>query len=67
MNGDRIDDLVLKIAKIFALRSDAARSIWIVPLRHQLARLLVPLHLKCNFFRAQLLIISQRQSGHVIL
>ena len=50
VNGYRINDLLLEIAKVFALRRDAARSVWIVPPRHQLARLLVSLHLKRNFF-----------------
>jgi hypothetical protein len=67
VNGNRINYLLLKIAKVFALCGDTARSVWIVPPCHHLARLFVSLDLKCNFFHFPGLDYSQRQSRHVIL
>jgi iron donor protein CyaY len=50
VNGYSLRNLLLQIAKVLPLRSDATRSGRIVPPRDELARLLIALDLKRNLF-----------------
>jgi len=50
VNGHGLRDLLLQIAKVSPLRSDAARSGWVIPPRDKLARLFVALDLQRDLF-----------------
>ena len=58
VNGDRVRDLLLQVAEIFALGSDTTQSFGIIPPCHQPTRLFVALYLQGDFFHLPELIIS---------
>ena len=54
VNGDSVYNLVLQVTEILALGRDSPGAVWGVPGRQEEARILVSLHLECDFIHLYL-------------